>query len=363
MGSSDFGAARNAATRESESTRYLPSLTDEIAYITTKNASSSVTRSPYGIAHASWLTCSSCRLRRAIAALPQIAAQLGLDAARVVAPGDAEQPVEDQVALHAGALNDVLQLVADRQEDQVRRGDAVDRRDERGRDAAAELRRLGQVVHHRDQAHHGADDAERRGVDAEALEDSRPLAVELLAARQLDLEDVPDRFGLGAVDEQLHALAQEVVRLLLDDRLEREQPVAARDVAPFEDLLQQALAVAVGRHEDPAQDPEAVQERLQADLDQHGGERADDHDHERGAVPQGADSAALQHAAADHGNETEHDTDDAEDVHPYPPLPVTLRAPGRRITPPTSPERGPRRATMPRAACRHRRSARFRRRR
>ena len=38
--------ARNAAVSESDSTRYLPSLTDDTAYITTKNASSSVTRSP-----------------------------------------------------------------------------------------------------------------------------------------------------------------------------------------------------------------------------------------------------------------------------------------------------------------------------
>ena len=41
-----FGAPPKAALSESETTRYLPSLTEEIAYITTKKASSSVTRSP-----------------------------------------------------------------------------------------------------------------------------------------------------------------------------------------------------------------------------------------------------------------------------------------------------------------------------
>ncbi len=45
-GSSVFGAPRNAACSESDSTRNLPSFTEEIAYITTKNASSSVIRSP-----------------------------------------------------------------------------------------------------------------------------------------------------------------------------------------------------------------------------------------------------------------------------------------------------------------------------
>jgi hypothetical protein len=43
----------NAFWIEFATVRYLPSLTDEIEYITTKNASSSVIRSPYGIAQAS----------------------------------------------------------------------------------------------------------------------------------------------------------------------------------------------------------------------------------------------------------------------------------------------------------------------
>ena len=45
-GSSVRGAPRNAACSESDNTRNLPSLIEESAYITTKNASSSVTRSP-----------------------------------------------------------------------------------------------------------------------------------------------------------------------------------------------------------------------------------------------------------------------------------------------------------------------------
>ena len=46
MGSMVRGAPRNAANSESDSTRYLPAFTDEIAYMTTKNASNNVTRSP-----------------------------------------------------------------------------------------------------------------------------------------------------------------------------------------------------------------------------------------------------------------------------------------------------------------------------
>ena len=46
IGSMVRGAPRKAANSESDSTRYLPAFTEEIAYITTKNASSSVSRSP-----------------------------------------------------------------------------------------------------------------------------------------------------------------------------------------------------------------------------------------------------------------------------------------------------------------------------
>ena len=56
------GVPRNAACSESESTRNLPSLIEEMAYMTTKNASNSVIKSPNGMAHASVLVCSSCFL-------------------------------------------------------------------------------------------------------------------------------------------------------------------------------------------------------------------------------------------------------------------------------------------------------------
>jgi hypothetical protein len=46
IGCIERGPPRNAAVRESERIRYLPSFTDEIAYITTKKANSSVIKSP-----------------------------------------------------------------------------------------------------------------------------------------------------------------------------------------------------------------------------------------------------------------------------------------------------------------------------
>ena len=46
IGSTERGAPRKAARRESDNTRYLPSLTEDMEYMTTKKASSRVTRSP-----------------------------------------------------------------------------------------------------------------------------------------------------------------------------------------------------------------------------------------------------------------------------------------------------------------------------
>ena len=48
-----------ALVKESESTLYLPSFTDETAYITTKKANSKVIKSAYETSQRSWFSCSS----------------------------------------------------------------------------------------------------------------------------------------------------------------------------------------------------------------------------------------------------------------------------------------------------------------
>ncbi len=68
MGVGLRGEARKAATRELDNTRYLPSLTEEIEYMTTKKANSSVMKSAYDTNHRSWFSCSSCFFLRAMIA-------------------------------------------------------------------------------------------------------------------------------------------------------------------------------------------------------------------------------------------------------------------------------------------------------
>ena len=60
-----------------------------------------------------------------------------------------------------------------------------------------------------------------------------------IARRHLDFEDRADLLGLRAVDDQLQPLLDERIQLGVDDRLEAEQALLARDVAPFEQLRQQ----------------------------------------------------------------------------------------------------------------------------
>src|SRR5437588_471177 len=49
-----------ASTMDWLTTRNLPSFTDEIEYITTKNANKSVMKSAYDTSQRSWFSCSSC---------------------------------------------------------------------------------------------------------------------------------------------------------------------------------------------------------------------------------------------------------------------------------------------------------------
>ena len=60
----------NTPTSESERILYLPSLIEEMEYITTKKANSKVMKSAYETSQRSWFSCSSGALRLAMALSP-----------------------------------------------------------------------------------------------------------------------------------------------------------------------------------------------------------------------------------------------------------------------------------------------------
>src|SRR5690606_1302249 len=275
------GAPPKADDSESASTRYLPSLSEEIAYMTTKKANRSVIRSAYGIAQASWFWCSSWRWRRPMrGASVDEAVEPRLDVARVLALGDRDQPFDDHLALLRLVADQALELARDRQQRQVGQADAVDRRGERGGDAVAELARVGEVLHDRHQAQHRADDAQRRRVDAHPLEHLGGGDVAVGLAVQLDLQHLPDRLGLDAVDHHLQALAQERILQRLHLRLQPEQALAAGGAAPLDDARDDRGAVLHRRLEYPAHDAQGALEGVHRRLHQDRRDGAEHHDHE-----------------------------------------------------------------------------------
>src|SRR5271163_5067827 len=108
------------------------------------------------MAQASWFACSSCFFLRAM--LPsapalrlvvEIALELRLDVARILALRNGDEALDDHGAHLHLAVNYRLELVAHRQEQQVRKGDAVDGGHEGGRNAVSELGGIVEILHHR----------------------------------------------------------------------------------------------------------------------------------------------------------------------------------------------------------------------
>ena len=111
----------------------------------------------------------------------------------------------------SSSCGELLEARADRQVDDVGRGDAEQRGDERRGDRRAERRRRSRFASTWIEAEDGADDAHGRGVAAGLVERLRSRRVALAHGVVLGLEDVGDEVGVGAVDDELQALLGERV--------------------------------------------------------------------------------------------------------------------------------------------------------
>ena len=167
--------------------------TVEIAYIVVKNANSSVMKSAYETSQRSWFDVRSRRCgglrRRRHASRPAPSRRSAVRAGvrrcasrprsfwsirRGFSPSwMARMPSSITRGGARCAPRARAAWLAERQEDQVGRADAVDRRDERDGDARPEVARVGEVLHHVDQTEHRAEDADRRRVAARRLEHAR----------------------------------------------------------------------------------------------------------------------------------------------------------------------------------------------
>ena len=133
----------------------------------------------------------------------------------------------------------------------------------------AELRRIGEVLHDGHEAEHGADDAERGRVDAHAFVHLGGASVDVLAHADFHFENGADGVRLTAVDHQLQAALHERVLFLLDERLQAQQALLARDGAPLDDLLDQLLGLHLRRLEHPREAAHGVLEHRQRRLDEN----------------------------------------------------------------------------------------------
>jgi len=232
----------------------------------------------------------------------QVTVEARLDQLRVLAVGDAEQAVGHDLAPAHLAADQHLELARDGQEQQVRGADAVHGRDERDGDAAAELVRVGQVLHHVDEPEHRAEDADRGRVAACRLPDLGGRAMALLPGLGLDVERLADALRLEAVDQHLQAVAHERVGGRRHLVLEGQHAVAAGRGRPLGDARDDDLGVERGRQQHPARELQRVAEDRQRALHHDGRQRAADDDEERGQLHERADVAAFQQLSADDGD-------------------------------------------------------------
>ena len=129
-------------------------------------------------------------------------------------------------------------LAAEGQEERVGEEHAEERGDEGGGDELAQLGDLAaELAEHVDEAEHGAEHAQGRGVAAELVEEVGPLLPDRLGRLGLHDHDQAGLFERHAVDDELQAPLQHHVVLGLDLRLEGEGAVLAGDLGVRTDLL------------------------------------------------------------------------------------------------------------------------------
>ena len=168
---------------------------------------------------------------------------------------------------------------------------------------------------HLDQAQHGPDDADGRGVAAHVGEQLRRRLVDGALGVDLGGQDDGDLFGVGAVDGQLQAAAQELVLHLGGLGLQGQQALPAGPAGQPDQGLHRVVGLRGLGGEGPDQ---LLGQR--ADIAHHGtGDggadgAAEDQDHRRDQED-GTDVAAFHGHRADDGDDRQDDADDQGRIH------------------------------------------------
>ena len=160
-----------------------------------------------------------------------------------------------------------MQLIGDRQADDIRHHRAVECRKQRRRHERAELGRIGHVGEHLHHADQGADHAEGRRTIADRAIDFLAFVEVLEEVVAIAFEIVADEFGLVAVGDEADAFCQE--RILDLDLLQPDRALLAGDLGEAGDFIDQFALRYAAHAEDKSQaERQAVKDRRQRKADQ-----------------------------------------------------------------------------------------------
>ena len=180
----------------------------------------------------------------------EVGAELGFDHARVHALEDGDDAFEHHLFDHLLFAVAELELAGGGEADEIGDGDAVDGGDESDGDAAADLVDVGEILHDLDEAEDGADDADGGGVAAGSFEDGGDFFFDLGFVVELELHDLADFAGLGAVDGEHEGLFEEGIGDGGEVGVERDDAASAGLVGEGDDLREGRFAVGAFVEED-----------------------------------------------------------------------------------------------------------------
>ena len=192
-----------------------------------------------------------------------------------------------------------VQLVGDRQTEQVRDQRAVQRREQRDRHQRAELGRIGHVGEHLHHADQRPDHAEGRRAVADGAIDLLPLVQMGEEVVAIALEIVADEIGIVAVGDEADALGEE--RIVGRDLFKPDRSGFARDLGKAGDLVDE-VARRGGAHRERKfrAERKPVHHRGKRKADERRRERAAENDDHGVDIVEHPQVAAHQNERDDH---------------------------------------------------------------
>ena len=174
------------------------------------------------------------------------------------------------------------------------------------------------MAEHVHQAHDGADDAHRRCEATRRLEHRVFALVPLGHRGDIGFHDLAHQLGIGAVDDQQHALPNRLVVDLAGFAFQRQQAFAAGALGqPHEQVDQVALGglLLMKRY---AKHLAQLRDAVQRERDDKRADGAAEHDHGRRQVEQreqDADAACLDDRRAENRDQREAEADARTFIH------------------------------------------------